>query len=534
MFSKNFFPTPDRLNKKLFENIDLSKVVNFLEPSAGKGDILKYFEKIKEKNYNYKYSKISIDCIEIEEDLRAILKSKNYRVIYDDFLTFNTFKTYNLVIMNPPFSEGDKHLLKAIELCKYGGKIRCILNAETIENIYTNTRKDLNIKLKELNAKIEFIENAFSNAERKTGVRIAIVKIDIEKQNEFKSDIFEKLQKKEYYKFEEKIKDSTDMMYSDFIKSIISQYNFEIKLGIKLIKEYLATSNKLSRYIKKNESKYDYFIFTLKIGDKNIENINIGINLLIKEIRMKYWRTLFDSKKFGEKMTSKMRGDFFSKIETLSEYDFNEFNIGQIQNELQQKYLKSIEDTIINLFDDFSRKYNWYDETSKNIHYYNGWKINKSWKINKKVIIPMYGVFDNWDKKFNPTCYSVVDKLEDIEKTFNYLSGIKNNHGKMLSNLEIAKQIGQTKKIGCEYFMLTFYKKGTCHIEFTDLKLLDKFNIFGSQRKNWLPPNFGKKSYGKMNKEEQDIINEFCDEEKYNEFYLQKDYYLTNRAELLE
>ena len=40
--------------------------------------------------------------------------------------------------MNPPFSEGDKHLLKAINIMKNGGQIVCILNAETIKNPYSN------------------------------------------------------------------------------------------------------------------------------------------------------------------------------------------------------------------------------------------------------------------------------------------------------------------------------------------------------------------------------------------------------------
>ena len=38
---------------------------------------------------------------------------------------------------------------------------------------------------------------------------------------------------------------------------------------------------------------------------------------------------------------------------------------------------------------------------------------------------------------------------------------------------------------------LHFSKKGTCHITFTDTKLLDKLNVYGSQKKGWLPPGFG-------------------------------------------
>ena len=48
-----------------------------------------------------------------------------------------------------------------------------------------------------------------------------------------------------------------------------------------------------------------------------------------------------------------------------------------------------VEDTILNLFEEFSHKHHYYNETSSNIHYYNGWKTNQAWKINKKIIIPL-------------------------------------------------------------------------------------------------------------------------------------------------
>lgn len=44
--------------------------------------------------------------------------------------------------MNPPFSDGVKHLLHAIEIAeKTGSEIVCILNANTIKNPYSNGRK---------------------------------------------------------------------------------------------------------------------------------------------------------------------------------------------------------------------------------------------------------------------------------------------------------------------------------------------------------------------------------------------------------
>lgn len=85
---------------------------------------------------------------------------------------------------------------------------------------------------------------------------------------------------------------------------------------------------------------------------------------------------------------------------------------------------------------------------------------------------------------------------------------------------------GQTRDIECKYFNLTFYKKGTCHITFTNERLLKKFNIFGSQRKGWLPKGYAKRRYEEMNTKEQSVIESFEGRESYNESLMDAQYYL--------
>ena len=186
---------------------------------------------------------------------------------------------------------------------------------------------------------------------------------------------------------------------------------------------------------------------------------------------------------------------------------------------------KSIEETILALFDKFSHKHHWYDETSKNIHYYNGWKTNSAWKINKRVVVPHMNAFDSWSGKFRPY-YEVCDKLKDIEKVFDYLDGGRSDHVDLEAALKRAEETGQTKKIQLKYFNVTFYKKGTCHIEFTNLDLLKKFNLFGSQKKGWLPPSYGKANYEDMDSEEKTVIDSFEGELEYRKVLKNKDYFI--------
>lgn len=140
--NKDFYPTPEAIINKMLCDIDFKMIHSILEPSAGSGNIIEAIKK-KEKFYSTPYNKFSydIDCIEEDQNLQHILKGKGYRVVYNDFLTYDTMKEYDLIIMNPPFSNGCKHLLKALEMQqRNGGAIVCLLNAETLKNPCTNDR----------------------------------------------------------------------------------------------------------------------------------------------------------------------------------------------------------------------------------------------------------------------------------------------------------------------------------------------------------------------------------------------------------
>jgi hypothetical protein len=263
-------------------------------------------------------------------------------------------------------------------------------------------------------------------------------------------------------------------------------------------------------------------------GSRNAEDVIV--NAYIKKIRYKYWKTLFQSKEFTERLTSNLRQEYLGKVQELCEYDFSLFNIYQIRIDMSGHMIQSLEETILKLFDDLSNKYHWYDETSKNIHYFNGWKTNKSYIINKKVIIPL-NAFDGWDGRLR--AYQVREKLGDMEKVFNYLDGGLNNPSDIIETIERAFNEGQTKKIPLKYFTVTFYKKGTCHIEFSDLDLLKKFNLFGSQRKGWLPPTYGKAKYNDMSEEEQAVVDSFEGKEQYEKVMANKEYYLVSSRQLL-
>ncbi|MBQ7646986.1 MAG: hypothetical protein IJS94_06940, partial [Clostridia bacterium] len=69
---EEFYPTPPALINKMLEGIDWNYVETILEPSAGKGDILRQIA-LKEATTLYRGNRFDVDCIEIDPYLRQIL-----------------------------------------------------------------------------------------------------------------------------------------------------------------------------------------------------------------------------------------------------------------------------------------------------------------------------------------------------------------------------------------------------------------------------------------------------------------------------
>ena len=521
MINNDFFPTPETLVNKMISGIDFNTINTILEPSAGKGDICNVLEEHIKLSRNYsrydKDCKSYIDTVEIEPDLQAILKDKGYRVVGNDFLKFNTYKHYDLIAANVPFSEGDKHILHMIELLvrNNGGKLRCLCNAETIKNPYSNTRKLLLQKLEHYNASIEYIQDAFKYAERKTNVEVAFIKLDIDsnnynsiildnlKQEELKDDLCNNVT--ESYEVVEKL---------EFINAIVKQYNAECKAVSKLIQEFQQVS-KLSLRTFDNTSDS---LLSLYINGKSYNSSELSINAIIKEIRYKYWKTLFQSDKMSNLMTGNIRKNWFNKLDELKNYDFSLFNIEQIQFDIKMSLNKGIEDTILNLFEDFTRYA--MQDGSKNIHYFTGWKTNKAHKICNKIIMPYLNAYDNWYGRLEYD-YTLRDKLHDLEKVFTYIDNgcLQMEHIDLDNTIKMNFKYGNSKNIECKYFRLTFFKKGTCHITFNDKykKVLDRFNYIVGNLKGWLPPTYGNKNYDDMTEEEKEVINSYCGKCEYQQ-----------------
>jgi hypothetical protein len=552
---QGFYPTPQAVADRLLLGLDPWYISNILEPSAGKGDLVRAFA--KKRAVHGKTSAVEVDCVEIDPHLRSILSYEfggqkhsnlcardreldrvrtwdngykypepgqaeehqevcaekrllecvDVHIVHDDFLTMDTRKRYDLILMNPPFRNGAAHLLKAIEMQKRGGgKIRCILNAETIRNPYTEQRRLLLRLLSEVGATVDYMEDAFSDAERAAKVDVALVSIDIPEEKH-ESTIFERL--KQAAKLDElEAAEVTDLSVGDFLGRIVAQFNVEIDAGLELIRLY----NDLKPHLSSSFSETTFPNLTLCVGDTQgvYRGKPTNVNRFVELTRKKYWEALFTNKEFTGQLTTNLRDKYRAMVGKMQAYDFTLFNIQQVAAEMNAEMGKGIQDTIVALFDKMTYEHHWSRDLPSNRHYFTGWATNKAHKIGMKVIMPVSGsIAENITSK-NVHCLRGAESvISDIEKVFEYLDGNMTAHVDLHGVLEAAFRSGKNKGIRCKFFTVTLYKKGTMHITFHDQRLVDRFNIYCCSKKNWLPPNYGRTTYSDMSAEARAVVDEF-------------------------
>lgn len=542
-FIEDFYPTPTDVIEKMIDGLNIELIEDILDLGAGRGVISEYISDRKEsRRYHHSGRErlARVDVVEINPDFYEVLKGKGFRLVHDDILTFDTFKIYHLIIANFPFSIGAECLQRALSLVqRNGGHLRCLVNAETLRNPFTNLRKSVVRQLEELGAEIEYLPGAFLTGDRPTDVDVALIKLHVQRSRST-SIILDHLKRSEPQTTTAP-RPETEIVSADFASEMVARFNLEAKAGIRLIDEYSALRPYILDRIKtdNDEEKYDYSKPLIKLEVEGASSHDYGsnfVNQYLAGLREKYWALLINDPRFFRLYTSNLLADLQAKLKELRDYDFTLFNIGELIREMRGKIVEGIEASILALFDEMSHKFTW-DESihNGNVHYYNGWKTNKAYKINKKIILPMNGL-SSWSFNGPKLDYDIHRKLADMVKVFNFLSDDRTDVGLLVSNACARADNLRDFDMDLRYFRVKFFKKGTAHIWFLDEKLLAKFNIFGSQRKNWLPPGYGKKTRERMSRDDREVVDSFHEDTPvtYEEVVHRAKYFIVEQSGLLQ
>lgn len=497
--NKNFYPTPQELVRKMITKAKLMNGEKILEPSAGTGNIVEVVHQVLRSSH--------VDCVECDSNLRSILQQNlntwneenkkkiswhesygRYNLIGGDFLEEDVYGSYNCILMNPPFDNGAKHLLKAIQLQeRFGGKIVCILNAETLKNAYSNERQLLQKKLDMYNANIEYMQNAFSTAERKTNVEIALIYLNIvtKHENDFDFDKLDNYKKKHFSNQNEvAIGENT-------IENMVHNYNMDIM---------------------KAENFYEHYIYIQNLDICNLADgtgKKLSYQDIFEKVNKSYWERLFKRKEFTDKLTVDNYYKWQSEIDKLKSKAFTVHNINMIKEEVLKKAYSNLKNGAIEMFDKFTRHWFYDDKSCSNKWYFDGWKMNKAYMVGMKVKYP-YNVLDSWGDYIKYDAKHWFDDFDKILDLFNN-GEIKWNGdtcGKIVD--EKYREVGTGVKIETKYAYIKLFKKGTVDFIFKEeaRDIVKRFNIFCCKEKSWLPHTFGKE-YENCDNEEKQAINNF-------------------------
>lgn len=474
MFNKNFYPTPDGIIAKMVAG-GISHSNKVLEPSAGKGNILDYLKKDE-----FTYATNNLYCIEKEPELQMILKEKGYNLLGDDFLSFDSEYYFDYIIMNPPFDTGVKHLLHAFDISK-GAEIRCLLNAETLDNAYSKERRLLLDIIKANSGTVMPLANCFMDAERKTSTNVVLVCLKnlSYSTKDFEFNLSSSTEEPNNFKVDDI--DSNQVAQKDVFENLAQRYT-KVK---EVYTRYIKTLNELNYYAEGLVSSNTLSVVGIATETSGSSDKD-SYNKFTEKLRAKCWDNILSKTKISSLVTESVRKNLDTFTKQQGFLAFTKENMENLFDTLMQSKGNIMESCILEAFELMTK---YYDE---NRDYIEGWKTNNSYKVNKKVILP--NAIDTSWTKINDDIHlidSFQRTIDDIEKAMAFISGKNIGNCKCLTSLD-SKTFTFGTWIDSEFFKFKVFKKGTIHLMFKDEWLYQEFNRIVAKGKNWLPKESNK------------------------------------------
>src|SRR5690625_4618317 len=462
-----------------------------LEPSAGKGDMIRYIKERMGRREHY-----PIDAIENDPRLVNALMGEGHSVVWDDFLTYETYKEYDYIVMNPPFSNGVDHVLKALELAENQlsrCEIYAIINKETLNNAYSSKRQDLLRKLDEHGADIRYVSGAFSDAERKTDVEVALIHAKVEKDGRGRSiydsiPFFSSQGSDEGEAIETAlsmhVKASEVADRLNDIERLVAEYETACELARDT---YEAVTAKQSFYsyineVNKREGEVGGEFSHVVSMDKTFRAEDLNDEL--DRLRRGYWALILDTDDFRGLLTNEAIQKLNRQIEAANEMEINLANIRMLLTALGANQRDILTESIVSIFEKITRYH--MNEYSTNIHYYDGWKTNDAYRINKKIIIPIKHGFESFDfgrrtgsseVSYEYIGWDVKRWIEDIVKALRLIDPSVSSEFEAISDKEFEN----------DTLRFRMFLNGNIHVWFKDERLLAKLNYLCGQRFAWIP-----------------------------------------------
>ncbi len=482
-----FYPTPLDLATRVWSKLNDKHPDRVLEPSAGKGHLLKGMH---DRRYSYgAQSYAHVDCCEIDVRHHSDLRELGVKIVGHDFLAMQSGACYSAIVGNPPFHNGEKHVLKAWDLL-WDGEVVMIINAETVRRPLSAERKRL-VNLIEEFGDVEFVEGAFEvdDAERRTPVDVAIVhlvkKADV--GSFVTMDLLRGMQRDSISK-EDLVRGYAEpqqlALPANEIENRVLVFNAAVESARAAIfaeAQASAYAGMLGESIGPRSPDQSDRVIAPKV-----ELVRAALGKVYADLRGRAWASAVRSADVTSRLSSQAQKRVESEFKLIAELEFTVENIYSFLIGICEQQGKIQIDMLCDTFDRITRYH------SDNTAYYRGWRSNdKHYRsIGRRIrytrfIIPGFTA-DTWNRS---APWEMQSLLSDFDKGFALLAGDTVPEVSLVSVCNSCwTELKHGARVESSYFDIRYYPgTGTIHFFPREKKLIDRLNRVVGRHRGWLP-----------------------------------------------
>lgn len=482
MIDLQFFPTPRWLAKRMWSKFKNRNFVRVLDPEAGNGDLADAMPD--------RYSGTIIDCIEIDASKHPLLREKGHRVVGLDFLNFEGGACYGHIVMNPPFNEGAKHVLKAWEML-FHGEVCAIINAETLRNPFSAERKLL-ASIVEDHGDVEYHDGAFKGADvtREANVEIALVHLikPAECSHDWIGPVIASMSTDKSK--EESLELPRELaLPNSFVFNQVTAF----RMAVKAMREAVRMEAVAQHFAVRIGRTMDDLANNRGEAAAPVgEQIRERLEKEYHELKDRAWASVLRSTEALSKLSRKVQKQAESQFEAIKTLEFNEKNVYGFLLGLVQSQPEMQLDMACDVFDQISK---YHDE---NAVYYRGWKSNTKHRTMGMRIKMTRFVLPGHKVWCNTIDYDSIRMLADFDKVFALLDGKSAPEVSLVSVFDPSKggrdpnsfsRLCRGERLSSTYFDVRYYRGiGTIHFYPKNKDVVDRLNRIVGRRREWLPP----------------------------------------------
>lgn len=439
MFNPDFYPTPPEVAAEMLDPLDLrGRVV--LEPSAGSGNLVR--ECVDR-------GAAEVLWCEKEPHLRDILTSIHGAVPSKrcpDFLQLQgeAVSHIDMIVMNPPFSADERHILHAWEIAPPGCEIVALCNWNTCEGTHRRLQLQLSNLVEAYGSK-EDLGECFSTAERPTRVSVGLVRLTKPGQRVSGADEFDG-----FFLGPDDIEAQGEGLIPyrrsrDIVNRYVEAcriYDEQVEAGVRL------------------RGVLDGF-FGQELGlQVTVEGAPVTRNRFRKDLQKAAWKHVFAEFLPAQMATSQLAKDINAFVEQQSKIPFTERNIYRmlqiVAGTQEQRVDRAVEEAIDSLT----------KHTKENRWGVEGWVTNSGYMLNRRFIRAYMAEVCWSGRGVNVKTYGTQsDEIRDLIKALCFITGKSFDEMGQPTKTETFWP-GEWYDWG--FFRFKAYKKGTVHFEFLD------------------------------------------------------------------